>query len=562
MLEQFHFILSKISSLQVSILFLLGLALLGGTIGGRLLERMRVPQVVGFIIVGMLIGKTGLKIVAGSTLQALEPLNYFALGLIGFTIGGELKKQVLTKYGRQFLSILLAEGLFAFLLAGTLIAIATKLLTGDTHLAWSLGLILGAIASATAPAATTDVLWQYKTRGPLTTTVLGIVALDDGLSLLLFAVASSIGLRLIGDTSTGAMVSFFDPVYEIGGSILIGALSGFVLSRYLRRCHEEERILASSIAAVLLVLGIALIFKVDVLMASMSLGVIITNHNPRKSKEIFRLFARFTPPIYVLFFVLFGAKLDLTHMTLPLLLLAAAYFVGRTAGKMLGARFGARLSGAPKGVQRYLPMCLFSQAGVAIGLSILAGQRFPSEVGNVIVVVISATTFVVQIIGPLSTKWAVIRSGEVGLNVTEDDLIRRTKVEEIMDRDVPLIGENVALSEVLTTLGESRNLYYPVVDGEGHLLGIITIDNLRDTFMAANLQSLLLAHDLMEPTTAVATPDMSISEARDLLETHGLEYLPVVSKKGKVSGLLELRRMKRYISRRVLELQKQAESLT
>lgn len=561
MLEQLHLLLSKISSLQLSILFLLGLALLGGTIGARLLERMRIPQVVGFIVVGILIGKTGLNIVHDSTLQALEPFNYFALGLIGFTIGGELKKQVLVKYGKRFVSILLSEGIFAFLLAGVLISVFAWLLIADIRLACSLGLILGAIASATAPAATTDVLWQYKTRGPLTTTILGIVALDDGLALVLFAVASSIGLRLVGGVGEGAMAALLHPIYEIGGSILIGAVSGFVLSRYLRKCHEEERILASSIAAVLLVLGIALIFKVDTLMASMSLGVMITNHNPRKSKEVFRLFARFTPPIYVLFFVLFGAKLDLSRITLPLLVLAVVYFVGRTAGKMLGAKFGARLSHAPKGVERYLPMCLFSQAGVAIGLSILAAHRFPSEVGNVIVVVISATTVVVQIIGPLSTKWAVTKAGEVGLNITEDDLISRTRVEEIMDKDVPLIGENLALSQILKTLGESKNLYYPVVDADRHLLGIMTIDNLRDTFMASNLQTFLLAHDLMEPVTVVATPDMPISIAKDLLETHGLEYLPVVSEENRVLGLLELRRMKRFISRKVMELQRQAESL-
>ncbi len=559
--EQISSLLSRASSIHVSILMLLGIALFGGTIGGRLFERFRMPQVMAYIIVGILLGQVGIGIVNTEVIEKLGPFNSFALGLIGFTIGGELKRTTLSRYGKQFLSILLSEGLAAFLGVSVLTTILGLFLLHDWTVALALGLVLGAVASATAPAATTDVLWQYKTRGPLTATILGIVALDDGLSLLLFAVASAVGLSLVGSSAAGSLELFLRPLYEVAGSVALGVLSGLVLGALLRKCNEEDRILAFSIGTVLLVLGLAVVLRIDVLLAAMTLGATIANYTPRKSQEVFRVVGKFAPPIYVLFFVMFGAKLNLSSLTLTMALLAGAYLVGRSAGKMLGVHLGAKISNAPRSIQKYLPFCLFSQAGVAIGLSILAGNRFPGVIGNAVVVIITTTTFVVQILGPVFTRWAVSRAGEVGLNVTEEDIIRTTSAAECMDEDVPLIGENESVLSILTKFGEGTNLYYPVVGARNRLMGVITIDNLRDTFMASGLQGLLVAHDLMEPAAAVISPETPLSEAKDLIDRYSLEYLPVVAREDGVVGLLESRTIRRFVSRRILELQKQTESL-
>ncbi|MFQ5906049.1 MAG: CBS domain-containing protein, partial [bacterium] len=145
--------------------------------------------------------------------------------------------------------------------------------------------------------------------------------------------------------------------------------------------------------------------------------------------------------------------------------------------------------------------------------------------------------------------------------ITEEDIIRSTRAGDVMDKDVPVIYEDVSLSEILRVFGESANLYYPVVDADKHLLGIITIDNLKDTFAASGLQSFLLAHDLMEPAVAVTTPETPMSEVKEVIDSYNLEYLPVVTKENRVLGLLESRRIKRFISRKILELQRQAESL-
>lgn len=543
----------------MNILILLGLALFGGTIGGRLFQKIRIPQVVGYIIVGILIGQTGARIVDEHTVKVFQPFNYFALGLIGFMIGGELKKETFLKYGKQFMYILFCEGIAAFLLVSLLVGIVGSFFLDNTSLAWALGLLLGAIASATAPAATTSVLWEYKTRGPLTSIILGIVAMDDGLALLLFAIASSVAGSLIGNINSGILNTFLHPIYEICGSIFIGVLSGLILSKILKRYSEQERILAFSIGTVLLVLGIALLINVDILLAAMALGVTVVNNTPRKSKEMFRVIGGFTPPIYVLFFVLVGAKLNLSYMSLFIILLSGIYLIGRTIGKMFGSNFGARISGAPKIVQKYLPLCLFSQAGVAIGLSILASQRFPSEIGDAIVIIIIFTVFILEIGGPPFIKIAVTKAGEVGLNITEEDLIRKSKVKDIMDKDPALIYEKMSLSEILEIFSHNPNLYYAVVNDDKYLVGIISIYDIKNTFMVSGLDDFLLAYDIMEPVIAVTMPESPMTEAKELITKNNLECLPVVAEQNKVVGFLESRAIQRLISRKITELKKSVE---
>lgn len=554
-------ILTKISIPHLNILFLLGLALFGGTMGGRLFQKLRIPQVVGYIAIGIIIGETGLKIVGHDTIQILQPFNYFALGLIGFMIGGELKKNVLIKYGKQFISILLFEGVTAFLVVSIFVGITGTFLFKDWKFAWSLGLLLGAISSATAPAATTEVLREYKTRGPLTRTVLGIVAMDDGLALLLFAFASSIAGSLIGNMHGGILGIFAKPLYEIGLSVIIGIIAGLILNEVLKKYNEAARLLTFSIGMVFIVLGLALAIHVDMLLATMTLGVVVVNFNPGKSKEAFKLVEGFTPPIYIIFFVLVGAELDISHMTLPIVLLSIVYLIGRSGGKAIGANFGARISCAPKSVQKYLPLCLFSQAGVAIGLSILANSYFPGRMGNTIIVIVTATVFILEIIGPTFVKIAVTKAGEVGLNITAEDLIHKFKAKDLMDKNPPLIYENMHLDKILKIFHNSTNLYYPVVDADKKLLGIITVDGIKNIFMETDVNELLLAVDVMEPVMVSITPESSIDELKEILIKYNLEYLPVVTQNNKLAGFIEKRIVDKVVATKIIELQKQADSL-
>jgi len=534
--------------------------LIGGTLGGRIFQKLKIPQVVGYITIGIIIGTSGVKILDVETVKAFEPFNYFALGMIGFMIGGELKMDVLSKFGKQFLIILFAEGLAAFVVVTLLIGFIGMIFIHDAKLVWSLAILLGAISSATAPAATTDVLWEYKAKGPLTRTVLGIVALDDGLALLLFAIASSVAASLMGD-SLNILESIFTPIYEIVGSLMLGFLLGFFMGKILKRYNEDDKILVFSIGIVLTGLGLAALMSLNILLAAMTMGVTVVNLSPYRSKELFKLIQNFTPPIYILFFVLVGAKLNVQGMSLSVIFLLAAYLTGRTLGKMYGASFGAKLSGAPATVIKNLPLCLFSQAGVAIGLSIIAGQKFQSEIGNMIVIIITASTFVVQLIGPYYVKMGITRAGEVGLNITEEDLIKKCKASDIMAKNVPIIKYNFSIKRIIKIFTENENLYYPVVNEANKLIGIVTVDNIRQTILYTEASDLLLAHDLMERVIATVNEETPLTEVKELIDRLKIDYLPVITSEKEIVGFIEVKNIQKLISQKIAEIEKKAVDL-
>jgi len=561
MIEYITDILAKIPTLHFNILLLAGLAIFGGAIGGRAFQKIKIPQVVGYIIIGVIIGRTGLVIVNADLVESMQPFNYFALGLIGFMVGGELNRDVFKKTGKQLIKILLCEGIAPFIFVTVLVFSFGLYYFESWKTSLGLALLFGAIASATDPASTTSVLKECRTRGPLTRTIFGIVALDDGLALLLFVIAASIAGNLMGTEHTSVIAAFIKPVYEIFGAVFLGVISGWVLSRILRKYSEKERLLAFSIGMVLLVIGIAIATHVSMLLAAMTLGAFMANCIPLKSKEVFKLVDAFMPPIYVLFFVLVGANLNLRNMTSISFIFVGIYLLGALGGKVIGSYLGASIAHAPSSVKKYLPFSLFSQAGIAIGLSILAAHYFPGTIGNTIVIVVTATTFISQIIGPPCIKIAMTRAGEVGLDVTEEDLILKTTVDEVMDKNPPIIHNNLAVNKILDFFSETDNLYYPVVSNDKKILGVITVDSIKNVFMASGVNDLLLAIDLMEPSVKPIKVGSSISSARKILVRYNSEYLPVVGEDQRLEGFIEKRSMDKWVSTKILELQQKAESL-
>jgi len=312
---------------------------------------------------------------------------------------------------------------------------------------------------------------------------------------------------------------------------------------------------------VLLVTGVSLAIDVSMLLAVMTLGVVLANTAPQKSKEAFNIVEGFTPPIYVLFFVLVGAKLKFSYITLPILSLVIIYLFFGFMGKMIGAHIGARISRATNTVLKYLPFSLFSQAGVAIGLSILAAQHFPGDLGNTLVVIVTTTTFITQVLGPPFTKYAVTQAKEVGLNITEEDIIEKAKVSDIMDKNPPLIFESMQIGDILRIFSENDSLYYPVISKDKRLRGIITVEGIKQAFMEMDITDLILAHDLMEPVIAKISANVPMVEVKEILDKHNIEYLPVVDKGEMVEGFIERKMFNKFVSTKIIELQKQADSL-
>ena len=541
---------------------LFGLVILGGTFGARLFQKLHIPQVVGCILVGILLGDV-LGWISGEYIDKLRPFTMFALGIIGFMIGGELRGDVFKKYGRQFFIILLSQGFGAFVLVAVSASVVAWFVTSNVQVAIAMGIVLGAIASATAPAATVNVLWEYKTRGPLTAAVLAIVALDDALALLLYRCAATGAQALIGKGDNSVLNTAIFLLGEIVGSILLGFLTGVFLYYLLRFVRADDKILGFSIAFLLLVVGIAITRDADPILPAMTFGITIANLAPRQSKSVFDLVEKFSPPVYTAFFVLAGAHMKFGTVSGWILVMIVVYTIFRAVGKIAGSWLGAHYSGAPATVRKYLGICLLPQAGVAIGLAILSGQQFDSNerLGHGIVMVVMTGTFLMEIVGPMLVKVGVNKAGEVGMNVTEDDLIETYAVKDVMEDQPVTIAEDMLLREILDVFSTTDLVYYPVVDGQRRVTGVISIAGIKEMFANQDVAGWLLACDVAEPVRDKVNQGNPLAETLERMRRYDLEHIPVVAAadSDELVGVLDYRRTHRKISAEVLNRRRTAD---
>ena len=412
-------------------LTLVGIIILVAYIVGQLCRQIGIPQVVGFILAGTLLGPSFFKIVPHDLTDNLIFVTELALGLIGFEMGEHLRLKELRKLGGSIITIVVFQAMGAFIL----VAGGVMLLEGSLPTA----LIFGSIAMATAPAATVDVLAEYGAEGPLTTTLLAVIGIDDALTLLVFSITAAIVEPLLinggdmglmdlltggGEVSLAEMLEI--PVYEIGGSILIGILFGHLLTRAMNHIsshHAPERrqhdAMSISIALIFVATGLSRSIDMSLILTTMVMGMVVVNRNSHNGEYIRFTIEQAGPVVYVLFFAIVGAGLD-TSLLPEMGMLGLVYMVLRIIGKYGGAWFGALASRANPNVRNYLGLALLSQAGVAIGLSLECSHRFcelgpeGEELAALVVSVVTATTFVVQLIGPLMVKFAITRAGEIG----------------------------------------------------------------------------------------------------------------------------------------------------
>jgi len=399
-------------------LLLISIALFWGFAGGKLSNKLKFPAVIGYIIFGVVLGPSLLNVFSLDIIDRMGIISDFALGIVAFSIGNELRYGVLKKLGLGILTIILAESIGAFLVVGA----GVYLLTGKIYIA----LIFAALAPASAPAGTWVVLREYKARGPLTNTILAVVGLDDALAIIIYGLSAGLAKALIenkGDLSLGS--SLITPLIETGGSALLGLILGVLMLLILRKLNGKEELLIVSLAGIMLCTGLSNVFHFSIILSNMVLAATMTNMYLLTSRKAVETIEKITPPVYVLFFVLAGAHLQIG--LLPQMgLLGLVYIVGRVTGLMGGAYVGATMAGSEENVRKYLGLAILSQAGVAVGLAILVGREFGGlgAVGSSLAVLaintIAATTIIFEIIGPLTTKVAIIKSGEAGKRIRRE----------------------------------------------------------------------------------------------------------------------------------------------
>lgn len=545
---------------RANVLLTIGIGIGAGAVAARLVQRLHIPKIVGYITIGVLLGPV-LGMVSQQTVRALEPFNLFALGVIGFLIGGELRREIFTKFGRQVFAILVFEGGAAFLLVTGLSFLALWYFY-DWHMALAAALVFGAICAATDPASTVNILWEYKTRGPLTTLLTAIVALDDALALILYITSVSLANFLMGHKEAGLVAMTLHSLYEVFGSLVLGAGIGVILNWVVRQTDEDERTLIYTLSGIVLSIGTATALGLDTILSSMACGTMLVNLSPRRSARSFEVIHKISPPIYVLFFVIIGARLSV-HLGGVIVPLAGLYIVGSIIGKTTGARWGAAYSKAARSVRNYLGFCLYQQGTIAIALLVMASRRFEGEMKDVMLSVIVAGVFILQFIGPLFTKWGVKKAGEVGLNITEADLIKTYTVGDVADKDVPVIASSTALCDVIQLVSQTRSSYYSVVDADDRVVGAVTMDGIRSTFATQELNDWLVALDIVEPLVATLTPETALSQAMEKIGELGLEQLPVVTAEAgdRYLGILDRRAVRRRLSAEVLAKQKEADNM-
>lgn len=539
----------------MNIILSLGLTVFLGALAGKLCQRFKIPQVTGYIIMGLLLGKSGINLWPVERIMQFTPVINLALGIIGFMIGSELKFELFRNRGRSIYSILFCSTFGTFFVVFALVSLVTQEIF--------LGLLFGAIASATAPAATVDVLWEYKSRGVLTSTLLAIVALDDALALVIYGFASAFAKSLLTKEHFSFLHSMQLPFKEIGIAVAIGVTGGFLLYGLTHFIKDRERILPFSLGVIILAVGVATFLKSDLILSSMILGLTLTNLAPIESKEIFDTIKKFSPPIYILFFALVGARLDISLFSVSsVVILSIVYVFSRSFGKITGAFLGGFIGKAQSQVTKYLGVCLFSQAGVAIGMAISISQNLThlgseaSQIGAMIINVVVATTFVFQLIGPVCVRWAVNKAEEAGRDVTEEDIIESYRVGDLIEKDVPIIKENTPLYSIVEQVKASESYHFCVVDDQYRLLGVISLGDLRDVLLEQEigLARLVLAKDIAVPSRRVIFSSRPLKEAINIFRLKEIDFLPVVEDETskKLQGIIHYREVMAEIHKEFL----------
>ena len=383
-----------------------GMAIIIGVLFGKIMNKFKIPAVAGYVIAGLVLGVSCLNLISGEMSEQLSFIGDFALGIIAFNIGSELEYSVLKRLGKPIFIIAFFEAIFAFIL----VTLVTILLGEKIYTA----LILGAVASATAPAATVMVLNELKAKGPLTSTLLGVVAVDDAICLMIYAIASSLAKVFIKHTSINMYSLIYLPIKEIVLSVLSGFLLGILLVYIINRLHKDSEIQIVALGFIITLTGMAMKYNLSPLLSCMSLGIAVSNLCAH-SNEVFSTIEKFDSPIITAFFALAGARLNISLIP-KIGLLGICYLIFRIIGKVSGAYIGGIISKAPKVVKKYIGYGLFSQIGVAIGLAIIVSREFKGTGLDVkVLTILLATTIITEIIGPISTKQAIIKAKEANI---------------------------------------------------------------------------------------------------------------------------------------------------
>lgn len=403
-------------------LLIIGVTVFFSLFAGKLANRIKLPSLIGFMLVGVLAGPSLFNLLDDGFQENLSFVTEIALAFVAISIGLELNFSSLKKLGKSIIWIIFAESFAAF----GIVFVVVYLVSDNLPMA----LIFGAIAPASAPAGTVAVIKEYRARGPLTKALYAVVGFDDGLGIIIFGFAAAAARSLLSVKTAGDTESILSmlrpPLVEVIGGLLCGLLIAVVFSYLARRLKQSRDVFLLLFAAALALSGICQIFHFSIILTNMVVGMTVVNTQPRGiTQKIHDELSNVMPLLFILFFTLAGSNLHIA--SLPSLgLLGLAYIVARATGLVGGAKIGALIGGANENIRKYLGFGILSQAGVAIGLALIvkhefttlgpvdgAGVHMGETLGNAVITTVTATCIFFEIIGPILTKFALGKAGEL-----------------------------------------------------------------------------------------------------------------------------------------------------
>ncbi|MFT5701527.1 MAG: Kef-type K+ transport system membrane component KefB [Desulforhopalus sp.] len=401
---------------MLNITFGIAILLATGLLFAKIVQLFHLPSVTGYILAGLILGPSGLELLTPESVgQQLDHFTQIALMLLAFGIGEHIELRRLQTIAKDVTYISFAQAIVTYLLVLVTTYVVAQLVISTTSPRenFILAMLLAAISVATAPAALLLVVRELKAKGPFTSTLMAVIAIDDGICIMVFGITLSIGHQLLGTSAATPIMGILGAVSEIFFSIIIGVVTGFLLDLVMDKLQRKGEMVTAGLALLLLCGEITRELHLSPLLAGMMAGFVIINR-AKRDVRLFRAMNSFEPPIYVLFFTLAGVHLNLDALWLAEWI-GVAYFLARIAGKYFGSMLGGTLSGATNEVRNYMGLALFPQAGVAIGLVfIITSDPQLSGWTEIITPVVFAGVMVSELIGPPLVRFSLQRAGETG----------------------------------------------------------------------------------------------------------------------------------------------------
>lgn len=402
----------------MDVIFSIGILIFIGYLAGELAEKIQLPKISGYILAGLLLNPDLSGIMSYEFVDQTDPLLSISLSVITFSIGGSLSIQNLKTTGSKILTLTVMESLFAFISVFLFMFFTLYFfihIFESVHVVIAISLVLASLAAPTDPSATLAVIHEYKAKGEVSSTIIGIAAFDDIVGIIIYTLVIAFAAFFLGKSDIEFSSTLLDLGLNIGGALLVGGLIGllFYLVTKIFKKQEEGTLIVLTISLILLSYGVADYFGFESLLATIALGTVVVNFNPLSDK-IFKLIERYTDElIFVVFFTLSGMQLSLSSITGSYALILI-YIIARIIGKYSGIYTGAKIVKSDSKVKKYTAGGLIPQGGIVIGLALLlAKDPVFKETGSIIMGVVIGAALIHEIIGPISSRFSLSKAGEL-----------------------------------------------------------------------------------------------------------------------------------------------------